>query len=85
LFETKEHLYEISHNSINTSFEIVTKEILDVSIAIQRLYQGALDFERSSFGIFPPEDFKIVHQLQVGWSQPIQDAIVQLFDFLQQI
>lgn len=61
------------------------KKILDVSLAIQRVYKEALNYERSSLAILPPEGFERLHKLQVGWSQPIRDAIVQLFDFLQQI
>lgn len=61
------------------------KKILDVSFAIQRVYQEAVNYERSSLAILPPEECERLHQLQVGWSQPIRDAILQLFDFLQQI
>ncbi len=61
------------------------KEILDVSFAIQRVYQEAVNYERSSLAILPPEECDMLHQLQVGWSQPIRDAILQLFDFLQRI
>ncbi len=61
------------------------KKILDVSFAIQRVYQEAVNYERSSLAIFPPEGFERAHQLQVGWSQPIRDAILQLFEVLQQM
>lgn len=61
------------------------KNILDVSLAIQRFYQETVNCERSSLAILPPEECQRLHQLQVGWSQPIRDAILQLFDYLQQI
>jgi hypothetical protein len=34
-----------------------------------------------SLAILPTEECARLYQIQVGWSQPICDAIVQLFDF----
>lgn len=53
--------------------------------SIERFYRETVEFERSSHAIIPPEDWRKLHNLQVGWAEPIRDAVLQMFRFLQQM
>lgn len=59
------------------------KRILDSLETITHLYRESVAFEKDSLAIIPPEEFATVHELQIGWSEPIRDAVHQLFEFLQ--
>ncbi|WP_146453499.1 hypothetical protein [Rubripirellula tenax] len=61
------------------------KLILDVCVAIQRVYAEAVAFERASRSLLPPERCERLHELQQGWSEPVRDATHQLFEILQSI
>ena len=52
---------------------------------IERLYRDTITFERSSKSIIPPDRCAKLHELQLGWTEPIRDGIRQLFVFLQQV
>ena len=55
---------------------------LSILLSIVALYSP---LRLSSLAVFPPEECELLHQLQVNWSQPIRDAIVQLFEYVQQV
>lgn len=61
------------------------EEILKVIDSIARFYRGVVDFEKQSLATIPPDSFAHIHELQMGWSKPIRDAAIQLFEFMQRI
>jgi hypothetical protein len=49
---------------------------------IRRLYAETVSFERSMRAVTPPEGTERLHELQMGWSEPIRGGVRQLFDFV---
>lgn len=58
------------------------KESVD---AVIELYSRIVDFEYSAVAVRPPEILKRAHELQLGWTSPIRDAIEELVDLMQAI
>ena len=50
---------------------------------IERLYRDTIEFEVGLRKIAPQDGFERLHELQLGWSQPIRDAFQELLIFLQ--
>ena len=61
------------------------RKILSEVETIARLYEETVNMERATRQITPPEPFEKLHQLQLGWAQPIRDGIQELFRFLQSV
>ena len=61
------------------------KRILDRIQTIVDLYRESVAFEKTSLAIIPPDEMVTVHELQIGWAEPIRDAVHQLFEFLQDV
>ncbi|MCA9107776.1 MAG: hypothetical protein KDA83_20355 [Planctomycetales bacterium] len=61
------------------------KQILNRIQTIVDLYRESVAFEKTSLAIIPPDEMLIVHKLQIGWAEPIRDAVHQLFKFLQDV
>ncbi|APZ91037.1 hypothetical protein [Fuerstiella marisgermanici] len=61
------------------------KRILDRTQTIVDLYRESVAFEKTSLAIIPPDEMETVHELQIGWAEPIRDAVHQLFELLQAV
>ncbi|QDU51202.1 hypothetical protein [Gimesia panareensis] len=61
------------------------KRILDRIQTIVNLYRESVAFEKASLAIIPPDEMATVHKLQIGWAEPIRDAVHQLFELLQDV
>lgn len=59
------------------------KHILDRIQAIVDLYRESVVFEKASLAIIPPNEMATLHELQIGWAEPIRDSVHQLFEYLQ--
>ena len=57
-------------------------DILKAINNIRDLYIATIQFEREGRAIIPPEWAREMHELQLGWSEPIRNGIHQLFEFL---
>lgn len=61
------------------------KAILSAVESLVIFYRDTVEFERQSRTVLPPPPFRRLHELQFGWTQPIRDAVLQLFQLMQQI
>lgn len=59
------------------------KQILDRIQTIVELYRESVAFEKASLAIIPPNEMAALHELQIGWAEPIRDSVHQLFEYLQ--
>ena len=79
-------LSDLPHAMISTETKAADPlKILDSAIAIQRLFEAAVDYERAVYCIKPPNACKRLHELQIGQTEPIRQAILQFFQHLQVI
>jgi hypothetical protein len=60
-------------------------KILMAVDTLARFYGDTVTFERSSRSVIPIEELSSLHKHQLGWSEPIRDAVHQMFRFLQQM
>jgi len=61
------------------------KSIVESVETIARLYRDTVEMERLTHSIHPPDGLEKLHELQIGWAEPIRSGIHQLFEFLQKI
>lgn len=61
------------------------QSILEAVETLARFYGESVAFERAARSVMPSEALQRLHELQLGWSEPIRDGVHQLFEFLQQI
>jgi len=59
--------------------------ILQAVETLARFYCSTVEFERSAHSVMPSESLQKLHELQLGWSEPIRDGVHQLFRFLQEL
>ena len=79
-------LNDLPHAMISTEKKAADPlKILDSAIAIQRLFEAAVNYERAVYCVKPPNACKKLHELQIGQTEPIRKAILQLFQHLQAI
>lgn len=64
-----------------TDLKILLQSIDNLEV----LYRTAKDFEVESHQIIPPVQFKAVHEMTFGWSNPIRSGINELLLILKQI
>ena len=60
----------------------------NILVSVERIafiYQQAFEFQLDSYTVEPPNDCANIHSIQQQWITVIQDAIHQLFDFLDQV
>ena len=82
----KTMLFEFPHALTSTEETPADpKRILDRIQTIVDLYRESVVFEKASLAIIPPDEMVIVHELQIGWAEPIRDGVHQLFEFLQNV
>lgn len=61
------------------------RDVLYSANTLARLYGETVAFERSLRAVMPSEATKNLHELMYNWSDPIRDAIHQVFVWLQKI
>jgi len=61
------------------------QSIRKVIYRIRDLYRETVAFERSRRAVQPPEGAERLHNLQLGWTDPIRNAVKQLFEFFDEI
>ncbi len=61
------------------------KEILATVDSLARFYRETVEFEREARGILTSQGLQALHQHQLGWSDPVREAVHDLFRFLQKI
>ena len=59
--------------------------IRTVVYRIRDLYRETVAFERSRRAVAAPEGAERLHELQLGWTDPVRDAVRQMFDFFDRI
>ncbi len=60
-------------------------KILAAVEALERLYLGTVQFERATMSVTPPTGCEKAHSLQLGWAEPVRDAVLQLFRVLEHL
>lgn len=52
---------------------------------IRDLYRETVAFERSRRAVEPPAGAEHLHELQLGWTEPVRDGVRQMFDFFAKV
>jgi hypothetical protein len=58
-------------------------KILNATERIGKLYIRTVEFEIESRSIQPPEGFERIHEIQKGWTKPVQQGINQMINCLE--
>ncbi|MRS13274.1 MAG: hypothetical protein EG823_09465 [Actinobacteria bacterium] len=67
--------------------DLKTKEqgIRSAVYRIRDLYEATVEFERSRRAVQPPEGAERLHELQLGWTEPVRESVKQTFDFIDKV
>lgn len=88
MVDVAKHLLLVDFPSVLTAQEGRPAEpaaILSVVNRIQDLYAVTVTYEREMHAIAPPDEFRALHALQAGWTNPIRDGMQQMFHFLDAV
>lgn len=61
------------------------RAIRSVVYRIRDLYKESVVFERSRRAVEPPEGAERLHELQLGWTNPVRDGVRQMFEYFDRI
>lgn len=59
--------------------------IRSVVYRVRDFYAATVEFELDRHAVEPPDGAERLHELQADWSNPIRDAVQQLFDIVEQV